>query len=158
MRKEAPSYSKFGKDFQESLCQMILQDRPFADQIMEVLDIGFLELHYLRVFVQKIFEYREEYNVHPTYKIMISIIRADIEGENASTQQQLRNYFARIHNSQVSGSDYIKSTALDFCRKQKLKEAMIRSVGLLQKSSFDEIAKIINDAIKLGDHTNHGYD
>ena len=158
MGKEAPSFSKFGKDFQESLCQMILQDRPFADQIMEVLDIGFLELHYLRVFVQKIFEYREEFNVHPTYKIMISIIRADIEGENASTQQQLRNYFARIHNSQVSGSDYIKSTALDFCRKQKLKEAMIRSVGLLQKSSFDEIAKIINDAIKLGDHTNHGYD
>ena len=158
MGKEAPSFSKFGKDFQESLCQMILQDRPFADQIMEVLDIGFLELHYLRVFVQKIFEYREDYNVHPTYKIMISIIRADIEGENAPTQKQLRNYFARIHNSQVSGSDYIKSTALDFCRKQKLKEAMFKSVGLLQKSSFDEIAKIINDAIKLGDHTNHGYD
>ena len=158
MGKEAQGFSKFGKDFQESLCQMILQDRPFADQIMEVLDISFLELHYLRVFVQKIFEYREEYGVHPTYKIMISIIRAEFEDENAATKQQLRNYFARIHDSQVSGSDYIKLTALDFCRKQKLKEAMIRSVGLLQKSSFDEIAKIINDAIKLGDHTDHGYD
>jgi len=155
---DAPSFSKFGKDFQESLCQMILQDRPFADQITEVLDIGFLELHYLRVFVQKIFEYREEYGVHPTYKIMISIIRADIEGENVATQQQLRNYFARIHDAQVSGSDYIKATALDFCRKQKLKEAMIKSVPLLEKSSFDQIAKIINDAIKLGDHSDHGYD
>jgi len=155
---KAPSFSKFGKDFQESLCQMILQDRPFADQIMEVLDIGFLELHYLRVFVQKIFEYREEFGVHPTYKIMISIIRADIEGENVATQQQLRNYFARIHDAQVSGSDYIKRTALDFCRKQKLKEAMIKSVPLLEKSSFDQIAKIINDAIKLGDHSDHGYD
>mgnify|MGYP003126928448 FL=1 len=158
MGDKAPSFSKFGKDFQESLCQMILQDRPFADQIMEVLDIGFLELHYLRVFVQKIFEYREKYNVHPSYKIMISIVRAEIEGENAATQQQLRNYFARIHDSQVSGSEYIKTTALDFCRKQKLKEAMIRSVPLLEKSSFDEIAKIINDAIKLGDHSDHGYD
>ncbi len=158
MGNDAPSFSKFGKDFQESLCQMILQDRPFADQITEVLDIGFLELHYLRVFVQKIFEYREEYGVHPTYKIMISIIRADIEGENVATQQQLRNYFARIHDAQVSGSDYIKATALDFCRKQKLKEAMIKSVPLLEKSSFDQIAKIINDAIKLGDHSDHGYD
>ena len=158
MGDKAPSFSKFGKDFQESLCQMILQDRPFADQIMEVLDIGFLELHYLRVFVQKIFEYREEFGVHPTYKIMISIIRADIEGENVATQQQLRNYFARIHDAQVSGSDYIKRTALDFCRKQKLKEAMIKSVPLLEKSSFDQIAKIINDAIKLGDHSDHGYD
>ena len=158
MENNKPSFSKFGKDFQESLCQMILQDRPFADQIMEVLDIGFLELHYLRVFVQKIFEYREEFGVHPTYKIMIAIIRAEIEGENVATQQQLRNYFARIHDAQVSGSDYIKRTALDFCRKQKLKEAMIKSVPLLEKSSFDQIAKIINDAIKLGDHSDHGYD
>ncbi len=89
---------------------------------------------------------------------MISIIRAEIDGENAATQQQLRNYFARIHDAQVSGSDYIKKISLEFCRKQKLKEAMIKSVPLLEKSSFDEIAKIINDAIKLGDHTDHGYD
>jgi replicative DNA helicase len=151
-------FSKFGKDFQESLCQVILQDRPFADQIMEVLDISFLELHYLRVFIRKIFEYREKYMVHPTYKIMISIIRAELENENPATQKQLRSYFARIHDSQVSGADYIKSTALDFCRKQKLKEAMIRSVGLLQRSSFDEISKIINDALKLGDSSDQGYD
>ena len=151
-------FSKFGKDFQESLCQLILQDRPFADQIMEVLDVNFLELHYLRVFVRKIFEYREKYMVHPTYKIMISIIRSDLQNENPATQKQLRNYFARIHDSPVSGTEYVKSTALDFCRKQKLKEAMIRSVGLLQRSSFDEISKIINDALKLGDSSDQGYD
>tara|TARA_R100001510_G_C7654614_1_gene213323 strand:- start:1872 stop:3248 length:1377 start_codon:yes stop_codon:yes gene_type:complete len=156
--KEAPSFSKYGKDFQETLCQMILQDRPFADQISEVLDINFLELRYLRVFVQKIFEYREKYEVHPTYKTMISIIRADLEDENVATQQQLRNYFARIHDSQVSGSEYTKNIALDFCRKQKLKEAMIKSVPLLEKSSFDEIAKVINDAIKMGDPSDFGYD
>ena len=137
---------------------MILQDRPFADQISEVLDINFLELRYLRVFVQKIFEYREKYEVHPTYKTMISIVRADLEDENVATQQQLRNYFARIHDSQVNGSEYTKNIALDFCRKQKLKEAMIKSVPLLEKSSFDEIAKIINDAIKMGDPSDFGYD
>jgi len=158
VNKDKPSFSKYGKDFQESLCQMILQDRPFADQISEVLDIGFLELRYLRVFVQKIFEYRKKYEVHPTYKTMISIIRADIEDENVATQQQLRNYFARIHDTQVNGSEYTKNIALDFCRKQKLKEAMIKSVPLLEKSSFDEIAKVINDAIKMGDPSDFGYD
>ena len=158
MKKEAPSFSKYGKDFQETLCQMILQDRPFADQISEVLDINFLELRYLRVFVQKIFEYRDKYEVHPTYKTMISIIRADLEDENVATQKQLRNYFARIHDTQINGSEYTKNIALDFCRKQKLKEAMIKSVPLLEKSSFDEIAKVINDAIKLGDSSDFGYD
>ena len=74
---------------------MILQDRPFADQIMEVLDIGFLELHYLRVFTQKIFEYREKYGVHPTYKIMISIVRTEIEDENAATIEKLFCSYSR---------------------------------------------------------------
>ena len=33
---------------------------------------------------------------------------------------------------------------LDFCRKQNLKGAMLKSVDLLQSCSFDEISKIIN--------------
>ncbi len=37
-------FSKYGKQFQESLVQLILQDRPFADQIEEVLDTRFFEL------------------------------------------------------------------------------------------------------------------
>ena len=50
------SFAKFGKNFQEKLCELILKDRAFCDQIMEVLDINFLELRHLRVFVKKILE------------------------------------------------------------------------------------------------------
>ena len=39
MRK-ADSFSFFGKSFQDNLCQLILDDRPFCDQISEVLDIS----------------------------------------------------------------------------------------------------------------------
>ena len=35
---------------------------------------------------------------------------------------------------------------------------MIKSVGLIQSSSYDEVSKIINDALKLGTDNNHGYD
>ena len=52
--------------------------------------------------------------------------------------------------------DYIKEISLDFCRKQNLKEAMT-SVGLL-RCSFDEISKVINEALKLGSENNFGYD
>ena len=53
-------FSRFGKTFQESLCQLILQDRPFADQIGEVLTPSFFELRYLQVFSAKIYEYKEK--------------------------------------------------------------------------------------------------
>ena len=51
MSVEKDTFGFFGKAFQENLCQLILLDRPFADQIKEVLTIEFLELKYLFVFV-----------------------------------------------------------------------------------------------------------
>ena len=35
---------------------------------------------------------------------------------------------------------------------------MIKSVGLLKNSSYDEISKVINDALKLGNNSDFGYD
>ena len=153
-------FSKFGKSFQESLAHLIMDQRVFADQIKEVLSIGFFELKYLQVFVQKIFSYKDKYKVHPSREAMLTILRAELDEENAATQKQTRDFFARIYKSEIEigGEEYIKDTALDFCRKQKLKEAMIKSVGLLEASSFDEISSVINDALKLGSSTDFGYD
>ncbi len=159
MNKERPSFSKYGKAFQESLCQLILQDRPFCDQISEVLDIQFLELKYLQVFTSKIFGYRKKYGSHPSYNTLVSILKSGMDGESEALQTQVRSYFARIQTSDfVDGAEYIKETALDFCKKQKLKEAMIKSSHLLQTSSFDEISKLIFDALKLGLDNNVGHD
>ena len=36
---EEVSFSRYGKSFQESLAQLMFEDRPFCDQIEEVLDI-----------------------------------------------------------------------------------------------------------------------
>jgi len=156
--QEKVNFSRYGKAFQEQLCMVILDDRPFADQIEEVLDISFLELRYLRLFIKKLFQYRKKYGVHPSRQILATILRADIEDENEMTQKQVREYYARVMSTKMDNSEYIKDTALDFCRKQNLKGAMVKSIGLLQSSSFDEIAVLINESLKLGADNNEGYD
>jgi KaiC/GvpD/RAD55 family RecA-like ATPase len=157
---EQVNFSKYGKSFQEKLAQLILQERIFADQIWEVLDINFLELKYLQVFVCKIFDYKEKYRVHPSPNIVATILRSDLEKEDEVTQKQVRDFFVKIsmNDIEIDGADYIKEVALDFCRKQKLKGAILKSVDLLQKSSFEEISNLINEAIKLGSDNNFGYD
>ena len=155
---EKASFSHYGKSFQEGLCQLILQDRPFCDQMSEILDINFLELGYLQVFIRKIFDYKQEYSVHPSYKIMTTILRGELEDENEATKKQVRDYFVRIYNQEVEGTEYIKATALDFCKKQVLKKAIMQSVKLLKNSSYDEIASEINNALKLGLDNNYGHD
>ncbi len=156
---EKVDFSKYGKSFQEKLVQLILEDRAFADQIWEVLDVEFLELKYLQKFVKLVFLYKEKYGTHPTQNTMSTILRSQMDSEDEITQKQVRDFFARITTQQnLDGSEYVKEVSLDFCKKQKLKEAILKSVELLQKSSFDEISGLINDAIRLGCDNNYGYD
>jgi len=155
---EKNDLSRFGRAFQENLVQLILIDRPFSDQIREVFSIEFLELKYLQEFVKLVFTYKDKYKVHPTFDIMTTLLRTGLDEQNESVQKQVRDYFARIHDKEPEGSDFIKETSLDFCKKQKLKEAMLKSVKLLQTASFDEISKTINEALKLGTSSDFGYD
>tara|TARA_B100001094_G_scaffold326112_1_gene381653 strand:- start:8333 stop:9745 length:1413 start_codon:yes stop_codon:yes gene_type:complete len=153
------NFADYGKSFQENLVQLIYQDRPFADQITEVLDLNFLELEYLRVFSGKVINYRQKYGSHPSANAIATILNTDLEGEDEIIVHQVKEYFTRITNKDIDeDASYIKETSLDFCRKQNLKEAMMKSVGLLQSCSFDEISKIINDSLILGSENNFGHD
>ena len=156
----ANDFSKFGKSFQEDLCHLILTDRAFADQMFEVLDLNFLELKHLQVFVRKIREYRQKYGVHPTSKIMKSVVRTDLDDQQESVRIRIRDYYARVLSTGATptSSEYIKDTALDFCKKQKLKEALIKSVELIKSSSFDDVSRVIDNALKLGSDNTLGYD
>ena len=155
---EPVNFSKYGKSFQEKLCMVILDDRPFADQIEEVLDVGFLELNYLKLFLNKIFSYRKKYGVHPSRDIMKTILRSELDDENELTAKQVREFYVRSQINPSTDVEYIKDTSLDFCKKQNLKSAMVKSIGLLQSSSFDEISQVINDSLKLGMDNEEGYD
>jgi hypothetical protein len=152
-------FSKFGKNFQENLVQIMFEDRVFCDQLGEVFKVEFLEQKYLQAFVEKLFEYKNKFETHPSAKTFAAVLRTELDEDNEVLTKQIRVYFAKIYaNSAVEDEDYVKHTALDFCRKQKLKEALMKSANLLQKASFDEISLLINDALKLGSDNSYGYD
>ena len=153
------TFSRFGKNFQEQICQLMLEDRPFYDQITEVLDINFFEKKYLQVFAQTLMNYREKYNTHPNGELMMTLLRTELNHHDKATADLVRNFYARIHTSDgVEEAQYVKDKAIDFCRKQALKEAMLKSAKLLNTSSFDEIENVIKKALVLGTDNNFGHD
>ena len=158
MMTSSPDFSKFGKTFQESLVKLLLEDRPFCDQLEEVLDVSFFELKYLRVFSKIIIEYRKKFDTHPNTETLGMLLRTCLEEENPVIQKQVRDFFSRINKNPVDAVEYIKTTALDFCKKQKLKEAILQSVNLLESSSYEDIKTVIDEATKLGLDNDHGHD
>jgi len=155
---EHETFLRFGKKFQENMCQLMLEDRPFFDQISEVLRTEFFELKYLQIFADTLLKYRSKYNTHPNHEVMMAILRTELNHCDDAAAAQVRNYFARIMKSDgVEEAAYVKDKSLDFCRKQILKGAMMQSIKLIKSSSFDEIEKVIQEALKLGTDNNFGH-
>jgi len=156
--KDQVGFSQYGTTFQENLATLILDDRAFADQINEVLDINFLELKYLQAFVRHLFDYRHKYGTHPSRSTFSTVLKAGLNSESELVRNQTLDFFDSLPTDSTDGAVHTKEVALDFCKKQKLKGAMMRCVGLIKTSSFDEISKVMNDALLLGADSNHGYD
>jgi len=149
----------FGKSFQENMCKLMLYDRSYCDQMQEVLDVKYLELKYLQVFTDKLFNYKKEYGIHPTNDTLNSVLNTELTDENEVIKKQVMDYFVKVQAfPEIQDTEYIISKSVDFCRKQVLKKAMMKSVPLLNKCSFEEIEKLISDALRLGISNDHGYD
>ena len=106
MKAEKVNFGRYGKAFQEGLVQLIFQDRPFADQITEVLDANFIELEYLRVFLQKMLQFRHRYGKHPSVDAMLTIIKTELDEEDEVIQEKVQDYFNRMHKRELTDIDY----------------------------------------------------
>ena len=154
------SFSHFGKSFQEKLCKVIFEDRPFADQIGEVIDISYFESKYLQVFAKLLYSYKEKYSKHPDKDTMEAVLRTKLSEESEIIQNRVRSFFASTVSNmgQENGYEYIKDEALTFCRRQKIKEGFISSARMLKDNdSFDKIKDKIDTAFKLGSVNDSGY-
>lgn len=158
MTKEQTNFSEFGKPFQEKLAFTILEEPQFANQIGEVLDYNFFELRYLQVFVKRIYDFKNKFGKYPSKSTFESLLRTEIGVENKVIQSQVRSFYTGfVTSGNTVDIDYVKTNAIEFCKKQKLKEAMLKSVDLLKKSSFDEIRTLVDTALKLGTNPDVGY-
>jgi len=122
------SFSKYGKTFQEKLVFLILDDRVFADRMLEVLNIEFLEFKYLQAFVEKIFHYKTKYKEQPSHETMKTIVKSQLEDVNEALQKQIRDYYARVLSNVniLESGQYIKDTAIDFLSKAKASRSYVK--------------------------------
>ena len=160
MKNNLTNFSKYGKNFQEKLVQLILFDRSFSNQIEEVLDLQFLEFKYLQSFVEVIYDYKKKYKVHPTLEIIRTIVGTQFSQDKDPVAKQLSNFveMTNLDFDQVEEKEYIKDQALNFCRKQRVQETILKVVPLLKSASFEEIQSLLGAALKLGTDMNQGHD
>lgn len=156
------SFSKFGGNFQEKLAELILRERAFADQIEEVIKLEYFDYSYLQKFTEKVFDYRNQYDVHPSIDIMETVIKSDMDDVPEALKRKVGEFFVRIKSegeaADVKDGDFVKDKSLDFCKKQDLKTAIVEAYELIEDSDYEPVEGVIKDALRRGQDNDVGHE
>lgn len=158
--KTSASFATQGKYFQEKIVQALLSDKVFAEQMLEVFEVSYLEPKYLQFLAEKYFAYAKKYKVYPTMQLLITIIRDELKiGTDKIVQDQIIDYLQRMKANPDPGDlQFVKEKTLDFCRKQALKAALEVAVDQIQAEKYESIVEGIKKAVMVGTAPQLGHD
>jgi len=147
---------KFGGEFQVKCIVSLLTDKLFLEQIFDILSVEHFESEANRWIVDMVREYFSQYKCAPTmnvFKVKLDAIENDVL--KSSIKEQLRSVFIHTNDSDIK---FVKEQFLEFCRNQKLKKAIWDSTDYLKLGQYDNIKKVIDEAMKAGMERNLGHE
>ena len=153
-------FKQYGKTFQEKIFQSLINDKAWSIQMIEVMTSDYFELKYLQFLTSKYFKYFKKYKDFPTLSLLVSIARDDlIEGTDVLLREQVVEFLQRVKSNPNPGDlKYVKEKALDFCKKQAMKDALEQAVELVSNDNFDPVVELMKNAISVGMPHSVGHD
>lgn len=98
-------------------------------------------------------KYFNEFHTVPTLDVLkIELQKIDNDILQISIKEQLKLAF----KLQPEDAEYVRDEFTNFCKNQKLKSALIKSVDLIKDGDFENIRTLIDDALKSGQDKNIG--
>ena len=148
--------SDFGYSFQIKLISALFKDKLFLQQIIDILDSTYFDSEANIVILDIIKEYFIEYKSTPTLEAMKIKI---VEMENDLLKKSIaENIKAAFSNLEAEDLDYVKHKALEFCKNQEIKKAIVESVELLNSGDYDAIKAKVDNAMKAGVEKDMGHE
>jgi len=157
MNEEIDNLRRFGLEFQSSCVASLVSDQLFLERIFDILNSDYFERESDKWTVQTVMTYYIKYKTCPTLQVF-AIESDKIKNAVLKTSiiEQLRNVYTHYINS--PDLPFIKEQFLEFCKNQKMKNAIIASTDYLKLGEFDQIRKVVDDALKAGMERNLGHE
>ena len=146
---------KFGLEFQAKIIASILTDRIFLERIIDIVDPEAFENESHRWILKEITQYYLQYKDLPTlqvFKIRVDTIKNDVL--KASVIEHLKGVYMKISEKDLQ---FVREQFLEFCKNQKLKNAILESAEYLKTGQYDHIKSLVDNAMKAGAEKNLGH-
>ena len=148
--------SDFGYSFQIKLISALFRDKVFLQQIIDILDSNYFDSEANIVILDMIKDYFSEYKNAPTLESMkIKIVEMDNDLLKKTIAENIKAAFANLDAEDL---DFVKEKALEFCKNQEIKKAIVNSVELLNNGDYDSIKALVDNALKAGLERNVGHE
>lgn len=147
------NFGVMGVEYQMSLLKIIIEDKKFAETIIDVIEPTYFENNSFKFIMANLKEYYKSYNTFPSY----DVLKQKIQSENSSDTVLRSNIdtIDRIKDHTLAGGDinFTKEKAYNFCKQQVLKKALKEVETITGSGEFEEyhkIEKIIQKALQVG--------
>ena len=148
--------SSYGYAFQIKVITALFTDKAFMQQIADILSAKYFESDANEWIVETALEYHKQYKANPTLEVM-KVKLADVDNDVLKTQ--IKEHLKEAWRyAEATDLDFIKQQALDFCKNQEIKKAILSSVELLKIGRYDDIKMQIDNALKAGGDKEIGHD
>ena len=148
--------TQFGHSFQVKVLSVLITDRDFLQQSADIVSPDYFDSDASKWIVRKTLNYFNEYHTTPTMEVFkVEVEKIQNEVQAVAVKEQLKETYK---STQVKDIDYIKDTFLDFCKNQTLKNALMKSVDLLELGDYDDIRSLIDKALKAGTERDIGHE
>lgn len=149
------NFSKYGISFQLRVLYLLVQDRAFIQQIMDILRKEYFVTEETQWLFERVTTYFMKYKSPPTPKALSMLIG---EIEDVSFKQRLvdtvKKMYDKIDEAELL---FVKENALEFCQNQELMIAVYESIPLLEQRKTDEMRARLDKAFKAGADRNIGH-
>ena len=148
--------SYYGTGFQNKVLGLLMKDRVFLQQVHDIIDPKFFSSEAAQWLAKTALTYFLEYKTAPTLEVLkveVEKIQTDVLKSSV-----VENIKAVLKTLDAEDSSYIKDKTIDFCKNQKLKAAILKSVELLKIGKYDEIKIAVDDALKAGSDKDIGHE
>ena len=154
------TFAGMGRTYQEKVMQALLQDSLFADQMSDVLKPEMFDVTYLKEIAESFFNHKVKFKTFPSADVLEMMVTRDQQIDK-ELSLQVREYLNRCKEHPLNGdTGYIQSSSLDFCKKQTMKDAIIKAINKMEEgpSKYDDIAGYIREALVAGSSRDLGHD
>jgi len=148
--------TQFGHVFQAKIISSLLSDKKFIQTISDILEPDYFDSDANKWLCKTIRDYFFEYKTTPTLEVMkVKIDEMENEILQVSVVDNLKESWRNIESTDLQ---FVQEQTLEFCRNQVMKNAIMDSVDLIEVGQYDQIKKIVDEAMKAGSDRDLGHD